>query len=199
MFMSTIYGYIRVSSKEQNTDRQFDAMRERGVPAGNIYTDKASGRDFNRPQYKKMLRKIKSGDLLVIKSIDRLGRLYEDIIEHWRLITKGRGADIEVLDMPVLNTGNRDGDITRRVISDIVLELLSFVAQKEREFIKQRQAEGIASAKRRGVKFGRPPKKLPKDFAEVAAEYREKKLNADQAAARLKVSRNTFKHWYDKA
>jgi DNA invertase Pin-like site-specific DNA recombinase len=193
-----IYGYMRVSSKEQNTDRQLDAMRQRGVPDANIYADTASGRDFERPQYKKMIGKLKPGDLLVIKSIDRLGRLYEDIIEHWRLITKERGADVEVLDMPLLNTANRDGDVAGRVISDIVLELLSFVAQKEREFIRQRQAEGIASAKRRGVKFGRPAKPIPNNFAAVTDEYREKKLNANQAAAALNVSRNTFKRWCGK-
>jgi DNA invertase Pin-like site-specific DNA recombinase len=194
----TIFGYVRVSSKEQNTDRQLDALRERGVPESNIYTDRQSGKDFNRPQYKDLLCKLKAGDLLVIKSIDRLGRSYEDILEHWRSITKTTGAHMEVLDMPVLNTSNPDGDITRRVISDIVLELLSFVAQKEREFIRQRQSEGIASAKRRGVKFGRPPKKRPKSFAVVASEYQDGKLNADQAAKLLKVSRNTFKAWYSK-
>jgi len=181
-----VYGYVRVSSKDQNTDRQLDAMRERGVPDSAIYTDMQSGKDFNRPQYKKLRRRLKQGDVLVIKSIDRLGRNYEEIIEQWRGITKVVGAGIEVLDMPMLNTGCRDGDIIGRVISDIVLELLSFVAQKEREFIRQRQKEGIASAKRRGVKFGRPPKKRPKDFAVVAAEYRAGVLSA----------RNTFKAWY---
>ncbi|MDR2043142.1 MAG: recombinase family protein [Clostridium sp.] len=196
--MSAIYGYIRVSSKEQNTGRQLDALRGRGVPDANLFTDRQSGKDFNRPQYKRMLRKLKAGDLLVIKSIDRLGRNYEDIMDHWRFITKERGVDIEVLDMPVLNTRSRDGDITGRVISDIVLELLSFVAQKEREFIRQRQSEGIAAAKRRGVKFGRPPKKRPRDFVSVASEYRENKISASQAAAQLGVSRNTFKSWYDK-
>jgi DNA invertase Pin-like site-specific DNA recombinase len=145
--------------------------------------------------HKAYLRKLKPGDLLVIKSIDRLGRSYEDIIEHWRSITKVVGADIEVLDMPVLNTRERDGDITWRVISDIVLELLSFVAQKEREFIRQRQSEGIASAKRRGVKFGRPPMKPSKDFAAVASAYRARTLNADLAAERPRVSRNTFLAW----
>jgi DNA invertase Pin-like site-specific DNA recombinase len=193
--MPRIYGYIRVSGKDQNPDRQLDAMRERGVPDGNIYIDKQSGKDFNRPQYRKMLRRLKDGDLLIIKSIDRLGRSYEDIIEHWRSIIKERGADIEVLDMPVLNTRDRDGDITGRVISDIVLELLSFVAQKEREFIRRRQSEGIASAKRRGVKFGRPPKPRPQDFAAAAEEYRSGTLSADRAAARLNVSRNTFLAW----
>jgi DNA invertase Pin-like site-specific DNA recombinase len=190
-----VYGYIRVSSKEQRTDRQLDAMQARGIKDINIFTDKQSGSDFNRPAYKRLIKILKADDLLVIKSVDRLGRSYEDIIEHWRLITKERGADIEVLDMPVLNTRSRDGDITGRVISDIVLELLSFVAQKEREFIRQRQSEGIAAAKRRGVTFGRPPKKRPKEFANVAAAYENGALNADDAAKLLNVSRNTFLSW----
>jgi DNA invertase Pin-like site-specific DNA recombinase len=144
-----------------------------------------------------MLRQLQAGDLLVVQSIDRLGRHYDDIMEHWRNITKVVGADIEVLDMPLLNTRERDGDIAGRLISDIVLELLSFVAQKEREFIRQRQSEGIAAAKRRGVKFGRSPKQRPRDFAHVAAAYRSGAINMDEAAKRLKVSRNTFKAWYD--
>ena len=155
-----IYGYIRVSSREQNEDRQRIALREVHVESGRIYTDKQSGKDFNRPQYKKLVRKLKKDDLLYIKSIDRLGRNYEEILQQWRMLTKEKGIDIAVLDMPLLDT-RRGKDLMGTFLSDIVLQVLSFVAENERHNIRQRQAEGIAAAKARGVKFGRPPKPLP--------------------------------------
>lgn len=153
--MST-YGYIRVSSRDQNEDRQRIALHEAGVPDENVYTDKQSGKDFNRPQYKRLLRKMKRDDLLCIKSIDRLGRNYAEILEQWRVLTKQKGIDIVVLDMPLLDT-RRGKDLMGTFLSDIVLQVLSFVAENERVNIHQRQAEGIAAAKARGVRFGRPP------------------------------------------
>ena len=151
-----VYGYIRVSSRDQNEDRQRIALHERGVEDGFIYTDKVSGKDFDRPQYKKLVKKLKPGDLLMIQSIDRLGRNYEEVQNQWRVLTKEKEADICVLDMPLLDT--RQGkDLMGTFIADLVLQILSFVAQNEREFIRKRQAEGIAAAKARGVKFGRPP------------------------------------------
>lgn len=157
------YGYIRVSTREQNESRQIVAMREAGVPANNIYMDKQSGKDFEREGYRRMVRKLKPGDTLFVKSIDRLGRNYDEILEQWRIITKGKKAAIVVLDMPLLDT--RQGrDLTGTLIADIVLQILSYVAQTEREFIRQRQAEGIAAAKGRGVRFGRPPMELPSEY-----------------------------------
>lgn len=157
------YGYIRVSSRDQNEDRQRIAMREFGIPDGFIFMDKQSGKDFERPGYKRLMRKIKPADTLVIKSIDRLGRNYDEILEQWRLITKERQIAVVVLDMPLLDT--RQGrDLTGTLIADIVLQLLSYVAQTEREFIRQRQAEGIAAAKAKGVKFGRRPMERPPEF-----------------------------------
>ena len=152
----SVYGYIRVSSKDQKEDRQQIALKEVGVERQNIYVDKQSGKDFNRPQYKKMLRKLKKDDLLYIKSIDRLGRNYEEILQQWRILTKEKGVDIVVLDMPLLDT-RRGKDLMGTFLSDIVLQVLSFVAENERTNIKQRQAEGIAAAKAQGIKFGRPP------------------------------------------
>ena len=153
-----IFGYIRVSSKEQHTDRQLIAMKGFGVENENIFTDKQSGKDFDRPAYCRLMGALRPGDTLVVKSIDRLGRNYDEILEQWRLLTKKKGVMIVVLDMPLLDT-RRDRDLTGILIADIVLQLLSYVAQTEREFIRQRQAEGIAAAKARGVHFGRPPKK----------------------------------------
>ena len=153
------YGYIRVSSRDQNEDRQLIALTEVGVPQKNIYLDKQSGKDFNRPQYKKLLRKLKKDDLLFIKSIDRLGRNYVEILEQWRILTKEKGVDIVVLDMPLLDT-RRGKDLMGTFLSDIVLQVLSFVAENERVNIRQRQAEGIAAAKARGVRFGRPRRAL---------------------------------------
>ena len=164
--MSNIYGYIRVSSKDQNEDRQLIALNEVGVERKNIYLDKKSGKDFDRPQYKKLLRKLKKDDLLYIKSIDRLGRSYEEILQQWRILTKEKGIDIVVLDMPLLDT-RRGKDLMGTFLSDIVLQVLSFVAENERTNIKQRQAESIAAAKAKGVKFGRPPLPLPDNFYEV--------------------------------
>ncbi len=189
-----IYGYIRVSSKDQNEDRQRIAMLEFGIPEKNIYLDKLSGKDFNRPDYKRLVRKLKKNDLLVVKSIDRLGRNYDEIIEQWRKITKERRADILVLDMSLLDT--RQGkDLTGTLIADLVLQLLSYVAQTEREAIRRRQAEGIAAAKLRGVKFGRPPKEIPQDFFSLQEEWKNKRISSRDAAKKLGVSHDTFLRW----
>ena len=189
-----LYAYIRVSSKEQNEDRQRIAMLDFGIRPENIYLDKQSGKDFLRPGYLKLIKKLRFGDTLVIKSIDRLGRNYDEILEQWRVITKEKRAAVVVLDMPLLDT--RQGrDLTGTLIADIVLQLLSYVAQTEREFIHQRQAEGIALAKQRGVKFGRPAIKQPSDFAEVQAAWQLGKLSARRAAKMLGVSASTFKKW----
>ncbi len=191
----TIYGYVRVSTREQNEDRQLIALGEMGVPEENIYMDKQSGKDFNRPQYKKLLKKIKKDDLLYIKSIDRLGRNYEEILEQWRILTKEKGVDIAVLDMPLLDT-RRGKDLMGTFLSDIVLQVLSFVAENERTNIRQRQAEGIAAAKARGVRFGRPPLPLPENFHRVHRAWRGKKLTLRQAAAACAMPPGTF---YSKA
>ena len=177
----SVYGYIRVSSKDQKEDRQQIALKEVGVELQNIYVDKQSGKDFNRPQYKKMLRKLRKDDLLYIKSIDRLGRNYEEILQQWRILTKEKGVDIVVLDMPLLDT-RRGKDLMGTFLSDIVLQVLSFVAENERTNIKQRQAEGIAAAKAQGIKFGRPPLPLPDNFYEVHKAWRSKKITLKQAA-----------------
>ena len=187
-----IYGYVRVSTKEQNEERQLVAMREFGVDR--IYTDKQSGKDFERPQYQKMLRKLKKDDTLVVKSIDRLGRNYEELLEQWRVITKEKGAAIVVLDMPLLDT-RQNRDLTGTLIADIVLQLLSYVAQTEREFIRQRQKEGIAAAKARGVKFGREPKTPPPEFYQMLAQWQSGALSARAAGEQLQISHNTFLKW----
>ena len=186
-----IYGYIRVSTREQNEDRQVIALREVDVPKQNIFMDKQSGKNFDRPQYKKLLRKMKKDDLLYIKSIDRLGRNYEEILEQWRILTKDKGIDIVVLDMPLLDT-RRGKDLMGTFLSDIVLQVLSFVAENERTNIRQRQAEGIAAAKARGVKFGRKPLPLPDNFYEVHKAWRTKKLTLKQAAATCNMRVGTF-------
>ena len=185
------YGYIRVSSRDQNEDRQLIALKEIGVPGKNIYMDKQSGKDFNRPQYKKLLRKMKKDDLLYIKSIDRLGRNYEEILEQWRVLTKEKGIDIVVLDMPLLDT-RRGKDLMGTFLSDIVLQVLSFVAENERINIRQRQAEGIAAAKAKGVKFGRPPLPLPENFYEVHKAWRAKKITLKEAAEACNMPVGTF-------
>lgn len=177
----SVYGYIRVSSKDQKEERQQIALKEVGVDLQNIYVDKQSGKDFNRPQYKKMLRKLKKDDLLYIKSIDRLGRNYEEILQQWRILTKEKGIDIVVLDMPLLDT-RRGKDLMGTFLSDIVLQVLSFVAKNERTNIKQCQAEGIAVAKAQGIKFGRPSLPLPDNFYEVHKAWRSKKITLKQAA-----------------
>ena len=192
--MSRIYGYIRVSSKEQNTDRQRMAMLEFGVEERNMYTDKLSGKDFDRPGYKRLLQKLKPDDMLVIKSIDRLGRNYEEILEQWRTLTKEKKVEIVVLDMPLLDT-RKGRDLTGTLISDIVLQLLSYVAQTEREFIRQRQAEGIAAAKERGVRFGRRPLERPEGFDEIYRRWKRGEISIRKAADLLGVARSTFSKW----
>ena len=185
-----IYGYIRVSSKDQNEDRQLTAMHSKGVKDEFIFIDKRSGKDFERPQYKKLLKKIKPGDLLMIQSIDRLGRNYEEVQNQWRILTKEKNADICVLDMPLLDT--RQGkDLMGTFIADLVLQILSFAAQNEREYIRKRQAEGIAAAKARGVRFGRKPLPLPENFHEVHRAWR-KKLTLKEAAAACNMPVGTF-------
>lgn len=176
-----IKGYIRVSTAQQKEDRQWDELTAKGVPPENIYTDKQSGKDFNRKEYKKMFLSLRRGDMLVIKSIDRLGRNYGEILEEWRKITKKKGADIIVLDMPLLDT-TKAKDLLGTLIADLVLQLLSFVAENERTNIRQRQAEGIAAAHRRGVKFGRPPIVPPDNYAENYRLWKDKKITAQQGA-----------------
>ena len=189
-----IYGYIRVSSKDQNEDRQRIAMREAGVPESNIIMDKQSGKDFDRPGWRRLGRKLKPGDTLFVKSIDRLGRNYEEILEQWRVITKEKDVAIVVLDMPLLDT--RTGrDLTGTLIADIVLQLLSYVAQTEREFIRQRQAEGIAAAQANGVHFGRKFMERPDAFGTVCEEWSAGRLSARAAAKRLQISHQTFLRW----
>lgn len=189
-----MYGYIRVSSRDQNEERQIIAMRAFGVAEKDMYCDKQSGKNFDRPQYMKLIRKISKGDTLVIKSIDRLGRNYDEILEQWRLITKKKEAAIVVLDMPILDT--RQGrDLTGTLIADIVLQLLSYVAQTEREFIHQRQAEGIMAAKARGVRFGARPKQVPIDFPKIYIKWKNKEMSAQAASIALGVSRPTFMKW----
>ncbi len=189
--MGKTYGYVRVSTKEQNEDRQVLALNEVEVPKENIYMDKQSGKDFNRPMYQHLLKKIKEGDLLYVKSIDRLGRNYDEIMEEWRIITKDRKADIAVLDMPLLDT-RRGRDLMGTFLSDIVLQVLSFVAENERGNIRQRQKEGIEAAKLRGVKFGRPPKPLPENFVQVYKRWLKKEINGIQAAELCEMSVPTF-------
>lgn len=189
--MGKIYGYVRVSSTDQNEDRQMIALCEVGIDEKNIFVDKQSGKDFNRPQYKRLMRKMKRDDLLYIKSIDRLGRNYEEILQQWRELTKDKGIDIVVLDMPLLDT-RRGKDLMGTFLSDIVLQVLSFVAENERTNIRQRQAEGIAAAKAKGVKFGRPPFPLPDNFYEVHKDWRGKKLTLKEAANACGLPIGTF-------
>ena len=188
------YGYARVSTKEQNEQRQIVALEEFGLDRKQIFTDKQSGKDFERTNYRKLVRRLKDGDTLVVKSIDRLGRNYEEILEQWRIITKDKGTAIVVLDMPLLDT-RRNRDLTGTLIADIVLQLLSYVAQTEREFIRQRQAEGIAVAKAQGVRFGRPPLAQPEEFPAVHQAWLKKEISAREAARRLSVTHKTFLRW----
>lgn len=190
-----IYGYMRVSSKDQNEDRQRTALLDLGVPEKNIYMDKQSGKDFERQQYKKLLRKLDESSVLFIKSIDRLGRNYSDLNEQWRIITKEKKADIVVIDMPILDT-RREKNLLGTFISDIVLSLLSYVAENERINIKQRQAEGIAAAKARGVKFGRPAIPVPDNFGQLCNDWREGKITIEEAAKTCGMCTKTF---YSKA
>ena len=188
------YGYIRVSSREQNEARQVVALHDFGITDECIFLDKQSGKDFNRPAYQRLIGMLRTGDVLVVKSIDRLGRNYEEILEQWRLITKEKGAAIVVLDMPLLDTRSNH-DLTGTLIADIVLQLLSYVAETERAFIKQRQKEGIAAAKSRGVRFGPPEHPRPAGFDELAESWRRGDVSAREAGRRLGVPHTTFLHW----
>ncbi len=191
--MTNIYGYIRVSSRDQHEDRQLIVMRERHIPEKNIFIDKVSGKDFNRPAYKRLMKKLRKDDLLYIKSIDRLGRNYEEIIEQWRLLTKKKKADICVIDMPLLDT--RIGkDLMGTFLADLVLQILSFVAESERRMILERQAEGIAAAKKRGVKFGRPQIPLPENYLDVYQRWKSGQITATAAAKELGMPRTTFRN-----
>lgn len=185
------YAYVRVSSTEQNEDRQLIAIAKLAVPQQNIYMDKQSGKDFERPQYRKLVKKLCPGDLLYLKSIDRLGRNYKDVQEQWRILTKEMGVDICVIDMPLLDTRTAK-DLMGTFIADLVLQILSFVAESERDNIRQRQAEGIAAAKARGVKFGRPPNPLPNNFQAVRLAWKQKKLTLHQAAQACGMPDTTF-------
>ena len=186
-----IYGYVRVSSQEQNEDRQLIAMAEAGVARGNIFIDKQSGKDFERPNYKRLMKKLRLGDTLIIKSIDRLGRNYEEIQNQWRIITKEKKVDIVVIDMPLLDT-RRDKNLLGTFISDLVLQMLSFISENERATIRQRQAEGIAAAKKRGVRFGRPTKEAPPDFDELIAKWQKKEMPLDEILRQYGMSESTF-------
>ena len=188
------YGYIRVSTKEQNEQRQLIALSEFGIKGSHIFMDKQSGKDFARPNYQKLIRKLKSSDTIVIKSIDRLGRNYEEILEQWRIITKEKQAAVVVLDMPLLDT-RQNRDLTGTLIADIVLQLLSYVAQTEREFIRQRQAEGIAAAKQRGVKFGRRPMERPAAYLHIRQLWQRNEISAREAARQLGINHRTFLLW----
>lgn len=188
------YGYVRVSTREQNELRQVIALRAFGIDDRCIYTDKQSGKDFQRTNYRKLIRKVKSGDTIVIKSIDRLGRNYDEILEQWRIITKEKQVSIVVLDMPLLDT-KQNRDLTGTLIADIVLQLLSYVAQTEREFIRQRQAEGIAAAKQQGVKFGRKPKEKPPEYEDLKKLWKENRISARAAAKKLGITHSTFLRW----
>lgn len=190
-----VYGYVRVSTKEQNEDRQLIALQEYRVPEKNIYMDKLSGKDFNRPQYQKLLKKLRPGDVLVIKAIDRLGRNYDEILLQWRVITKEKQVDMVVLDMPLLNTRDTEDDLTGTFVADLVLQILSYVAQTERENIRQRQMEGIAAAKIRGVRFGRPRKEVPDSFRQLKEDYEQGKVSSRAAAKELSISQDTFLRW----
>lgn len=193
--MGKIYGYVRVSTTDQNEDRQLIAMHRQKVPKKQIYIDKQSGKDFNRPQYHRMIKKLRPGDLLYVLSIDRLGRNYEDIQKEWRFLTKKIGIDICIIDMPLLDT--RQGkDLMGTFIADLVLQILSFVAQNERESIRKRQAEGIAAAKAKGIRFGRPATPLPDNFHIVHQAWRNKKMTLQQAANACGMPKGTF---YSKA
>ena len=193
LIIAEIYGYVRVSTREQNEDRQLIALNEIQVPKKNIFIDKQSGKDFERPQYKKLLKKLRRDDLLYIKSIDRLGRNYNEIQEQWRILTKEKGIDIVVLDMPLLDT-RRGKDLMGTFLSDIVLQVLSFVAENERMNIRQRQAEGIAAAKAKGVRFGRIPKPLPENFHAVYQRWKHGEITGTAAAKDCGMPLSTFRY-----
>ena len=190
----SVYGYIRVSTKDQNEDRQLLSLSEFNIPKNCLFIDKCSGKDFKRPSYKRMIRKLQFGDLVLIKSIDRLGRNYEEIIEQWRIITKEKGADIKVLDMPLLDT-TYGKDLLGTFIADLVLQIMSFTAQLERDNIRQRQREGIEAAKPRGVQFGRPPIQIPEEFYPLKVQYKMGDISLRKAAKVLNISHSTFSKW----
>ena len=187
------YGYVRVSTKEQHTDRQVDALREYGVDR--LFIDRQSGKNFSRSNYQLLLELAKEGDLIIVKSIDRLGRNYEEILEQWRLITKSKRVDIVILDIPLLDTRTKERDITGTLVADLVLQILAYVAQTEREFNRQRQAEGIAAAKARGVRFGRRPKERGSGYESIYRKWKEGEISGREAARRLEVSHGTFQRW----
>lgn len=191
----TVYGYARVSSRDQNLDRQLDALRDFPVADGNIFRDKASGKDFDRPGYRRLLRRLRQGDVLVIKSIDRLGRNYSEILDEWRELTQHKRVAIVVLDMPLLDTRTSRGDVTDMFLADMILQLLSYVSQVERENTKQRQAEGIAAARARGVRFGRPRIEQPKRYPELRDAYWDGEITRREAADQLGVCVRTFDSW----
>ena len=187
----TVYGYVRVSTREQNEDRQLIALAQFHIPDENLYVDKLSGKDFKRPAYRKLMRRLKPDDVLIVKSIDRLGRNYKEIMEQWRIITKKKRADIKVLDTPLLDT-TYCKDLLGTFIADLVLAVMSYTAQMERENIRQRQAEGIAAAKIKGVKFGRPPLPLPDNFTKIYKAWKAKTLTLKEAAAACHMPVGTF-------
>ncbi len=189
---NTIYGYIRVSTKEQNEARQKIALQNFPVREENIFMDRQSGKDFNRMSYRKLLKKMRKKDILVIQSIDRLGRNYEEILEQWRILTRERQIDIVVLDMPLLDTRDKNRDLTGTFMADLILQVLSYVAQNERENIRKRQAEGIAAAKERGVHFGNPGKPVPVAFEDVAGKWRRKEISLSEALRELEIGRTYF-------
>lgn len=189
--MSNVYAYVRVSTLHQNEDRQLLAMNDLQIPEKNIYVEKQSGKDFNRPMYRQLIKKLKVNDVLFIKSIDRLGRNYEEILEQWRVLTKQKGVDIVVLDMPLLDT-RKGKDLLGTLIADLVLTLLSYVSENERCEIKQRQKEGIEAAKQKGVQFGRPPKALPEDFERIYGRWAAKQISGEEAVKLSGLTRATF-------
>lgn len=189
---NTIYGYIRVSTKEQNEARQKIALQNFPVREENIFMDRQSGKDFNRTSYRKLLKKMRKKDILVIQSLDRLGRNYEEILEQWRILTRERQIDIVVLDMPLLDTRDKNRDLTGTFMADLILQVLSYVAQNERENIRKRQAEGIAAAKERGVHFGNPGKPVPVAFEDVAGKWRRKEISLSEALRELEIGRTYF-------
>lgn len=189
------YGYVRVSTKEQNEERQIIALLDFGIKKENMYLDKETGTNFNRKEYKKLMKLVKEGDLIVFKNIDRLGRNYLEILEQWRIITKVKRVDILVLDMPLLDTRNQERDLTGTFIADLVLQIISYVSEIEVNNNKQRQAEGIKIAKEKGVKFGRQPKPIPEQFEEVYLQWKDKNISARKAGKLLNVMHSTFLKW----
>ena len=195
MQTSKTYGYVRVSTQKQHEDRQIIALAEYGIPPRNIFVDKKSGKDFERKKYQRLLKKLKPGDTVFIKSIDRLGRNYEEIQNQWHTITKEIGADIVVIDMPLLDTRQKEKDLTGTFIADLVLQILSYVAETERSYIHQRQKEGIAAARAKGVKFGRPPREKPENFSALYESWLKKEVSARAAALELGITHRTFILW----